>query len=107
MLLIRAVIAKIADRERCLDVICGTPIRPDKPGWTCKGWVKECVERLEADDECVRTRVTEWQTIHDKAMEYVKAKKASHRYDGKAEEGLYDIDHAPTWDLLEGIETVS
>ena len=106
MLLVRVVFAKMVNRDRCVEVICGTPIRAGEPGWTCKGWVKECVERLEADGECVGTRVTDWQTIHDKALEYVTAKKAAHRYDGKAEEGLYDIDLAPTWDLLEDMEIV-
>ncbi|RMZ67682.1 hypothetical protein GMOD_00001642 [Pyrenophora seminiperda CCB06] len=103
MLLVRVMIAKVENKNRLIQIIRNTPIRPDVPGWNCVGWVQEALQRLEADDKALGTSVLEWTKVRDAAMEYCQKKVDEHRFDGKV---TYDMEKVPTFDLLEGKETV-
>ncbi|KAF7509587.1 hypothetical protein GJ744_007625 [Endocarpon pusillum] len=49
------------------------------------------------------TSVLEWESVRDEAMKYCQRKQDQHRFDGQ---GLYDSSKAPTYDLVEGKETI-
>lgn len=66
-------------------------------------WVKEVLEGLEADGKAMGTSVLEWERVRDEAMKYCQRKKDQHRFDGQ---GSYDSSKAPTYDLIEGKETI-
>ncbi|OAL52616.1 hypothetical protein IQ07DRAFT_620193 [Pyrenochaeta sp. DS3sAY3a] len=80
MLLVRVMIAKVEDRNRCV------------AGWNCVGWVQEALQS-----------VTEWTEVRIAAMEYCSRKKDEHRFDGQ---GTYDMTKAPRYDLVERTEKI-
>jgi hypothetical protein len=107
MLLVRIAIAKIVKVERVREILRATPIRQGETGWNCVGWVKEALQLLDTDGEVpLGTRVIEWVKVRDAAMSYCNAKKAAHRFDGKAEGAAFDIERPPTFDLTTNRETV-
>ncbi|KAG9241590.1 hypothetical protein BJ878DRAFT_220797 [Calycina marina] len=102
-LLVRVMIGKIERKDHAVDIIRKTPIKPGEPGWNCVIWVKEALTALQADGKALGTSNVDWNAVRDAGMWYVEKKKAEHRFDGK---GTYDSSKAPTWDLLEGRETI-
>lgn len=103
MLLVRVLIAKVEKKDRFSSIVRKTPIRPDVPGWNCVGWVQEALHNLNADGKSLGTGVTEWTQVRNVAMEYCQRKKDEHRFDGQ---GSYNMRKAPTYDMIEGKETV-
>lgn len=103
MLLVRIMIAKIAKRERLVDILRGVPVRQDEPGWNCVGWVKEALENLCANGEVLGTSRVVWQNIRDAAMWYVEKKKREHRFDGQ---GNFNRKMVATYDTIEQKEIV-
>ncbi|KAK8199913.1 hypothetical protein HDK77DRAFT_213966 [Phyllosticta capitalensis] len=102
-LLVRVMIGKVEKKSRLVDLIRGTPIRPNQTGWNCVEWVKEALARIQADGKAVGTGVLEWNTVRDGALMFCKRKKDQHRFDGK---GKFDMERAATYDLIERKETV-
>ena len=104
MLLVRVMVGKVVDNQRLESILRTTPIRQGEVGWNCISWVQEALERLQADKQTLGTSMTEWATIRDKAMNYCQTKKDQHRFDGH---GDFDLGKAPTYDLINGVETTS
>ena len=104
MLLVRIMIGKAKDKARLVSVLRNTPTRQGQPGWNCVIWVKEVLEGLKADGKAMGTSVLEWETVRDEAMKYCQRKRDQHRFDGQ---GSYDSNKAPTYDLVEGKETIA
>ena len=102
MILVRVLIAKVNNKDRLVSILRNVPIRSDLPGWNCVGWVKEALERLEADGKVLGTSVTEWSIVKNAAMDYCQRKRDEHRFDGKSQ---YDMETVPTYDLLDRKET--
>jgi len=102
-LLVRVMIGKIERKDRAVDIIRKTPIKPKEPGWNCVIWIKEALAALQADGKALGTSNVDWNAVRDAAMWYIEKKKAEHRFDGK---GNYDSSKTPAWDLLEGRETI-
>lgn len=102
MLLIRIMVGKVVNNQQLESILRTTPIRQGEEGWNCISWVKEAFERLQTDQHALGTSVTEWAMIRDRAMSYCQAKKEQHRFDGQ---GDFELGKAPTYDLIEGIET--
>jgi hypothetical protein len=104
MLLVRIMIGKVEDKARLVHVLRNTPIRQGQPGWNCVIWVKEVLEGLKAGGKAMGTSVLEWERVRDGAMNYCQRKKDQHRFDGQ---GSYDSSKVPTYDLIEGKETIA
>ncbi|KAI1881732.1 hypothetical protein JX265_000558 [Neoarthrinium moseri] len=101
MILVRIVVGKIKDRKRVASILRSIPIRGDQPGWNCVGWVKEALEALGKDGKALGTSVIDWRTIRDAALSYVRHKEAQHRFDGRAQAGIFNARQVPTYDLIE------
>jgi hypothetical protein len=69
MLLVRAMVGKVTDGNRLVEILRNTPIRQGQPGWNRVSWVKEALETLDADSKALGTRVTEWEKVRSEAME--------------------------------------
>lgn len=104
MLLVRIMIAKVEDNGQLISILRNTPIRQGEQGWNCVLWIKEALEKLEADGKTLGTSVIEWGRVRDGVMTYCQRKKDQHRFDGK---GNFDMNKVPTYDLIEQKETVS
>jgi len=103
MLLVRIMIGKVEKLDKVLQIIRSIPIRPDREGWNCVGWIQEALEALGVEKKAMGTSVMDWKTVRDTAMEYCQKKRDAHRFDGKDETS--DKRKAPTYDLIEGRET--
>lgn len=103
MLLVRIMIGKIENKARVIRLLRNNPIKQGRPGWNCVVWVEEALEALKADGKAMGTSILEWERIRDGAMNYCQRKKDQHRFDGQ---GSYDVSKAPTYDLIQGKETI-
>ena len=65
---------------------------------------KEVLEGLKAGGKARGTSILEWERVRDGAMNYCQRKKDQHRFDGQ---GSYDSSKVPTYDLIEGKETIA
>jgi hypothetical protein len=101
-MLVRVLVAKVADRERLLRVIRAVPIVQKDTSFNCIAWVRHALEALQQDKVALGTSSLDWTTVRDNAMAYCQKKKDMHRFDGKVE---CDITWPPTFDLLAGRET--
>jgi hypothetical protein len=101
-MLVRVLVAKVADRERLLRVVRAVPIVQNDANFNCIAWVRHALEALQQDEVALGTSKLDWTTVRDNAMAYCQKKKDMHRFDGKVE---YDITWPPTFDLLAGRET--
>jgi hypothetical protein len=99
----RVLVAKVANMERLDDVVQGIPAQQGKPGWNSVLWVQEVLQGLKEDSKALGTSIVDWKEVRDAAMSYVQRKKDEHRFNG---EGDFDMHKAPTFDLIEGKETV-
>lgn len=102
MVLVRVLFGKIENTERLKAILRSVPMRGDRLGWNCIGWIEEALEVLQRDGQVLGTSITSWTPIRDAAMQYVDRKKKEHRFDGN---GLKSS-RVATWDLLEGKETI-
>jgi hypothetical protein len=96
-------IAKVEDNSRVSNILRSTPIRQGVQGWNCVSWIKEVLEKFKGENKALGTKVIEWGRIRDGAMAYCQRKTSEHRFDGK---GNFDMSKTPTYDLIEGKETV-
>lgn len=101
--MVRILIAKIENREALAQLLRQIPIRQGTQGWNCVAWIKEALEQLQMSTNVIGTSVVEWEAVHDAAMSYVQNKKDQHRFDGK---GSFDTKRVPTFDLIQGQETI-
>lgn len=103
MLLVRVLVAKIANIERLITIIRKVSVIQKDPEWNCVLWVKEALQMIRADSRAVGTATLDWNAVRDAAVSYHEQKAAEHRFDGKAK---FDQSRAATFDLLEGRETI-
>ncbi|KAK4575033.1 hypothetical protein LTR86_000883 [Recurvomyces mirabilis] len=104
MILIRVMVAKVADMDRLVAVLRSTSVGGEEVGWNGISWVRAVLNRLEVDGGCLGKSGVEWDVIRNAAMWYVGKKKAEHRFDGQAS---FDGTRVPTYDLLQGKEVVA
>jgi hypothetical protein len=102
MQLIRVVIGKVEDKHRLQSVLRRIPIRAETPGWNCVAWVEEALQQLERDGRALGTSVTAWQSVRDTAMWYCEQKMSEGRFTAEG----YNPQKCPTYDIIEGKETV-
>lgn len=67
-LLVRIMIGKIEKRDRAVDIIRTTPIKPNEPEWNCVIWVKEALAALQGDGKALGTSNVDWNAVRDAAM---------------------------------------
>ncbi|KAK1140991.1 hypothetical protein N8T08_009737 [Aspergillus melleus] len=103
MLLVRILVAKIIEKDRLMSLLRETPVEQSTPGWNCVAWVKEALGKANADGKVLGRGVLDWGVVRDAAMRYCQTKRDEHRFDGK---GSFDMESVPTFDLIEGKETV-
>lgn len=101
-LLVRIVIAKVEDEKRLFRVLEQVPIVQNDPNWRCRHWVISAVDALSKDGRDVGTSVLDWDSIEHLARGYVSRKKGNDRFADSATLA----GPRPTWDMLEGKETV-
>ncbi|KAI9731453.1 MAG: hypothetical protein M1818_007843 [Claussenomyces sp. TS43310] len=101
-LLARIVIAKVQDEQRLISLLRNLPVVNGDPNWRCRSWVRQALMEIAKDGKCVGTSELNWGAIEAFARQYVNQKTAAGRY-VKAEDMLKP---KPTYDLLEGKETV-
>ncbi|KAI9831403.1 MAG: hypothetical protein M1826_003576 [Phylliscum demangeonii] len=104
MLLVRVLIAKVTSKSQLVQTLENVPIIQDDTSWTCRIWVRDALAALEADGRSLGTRVTDWSTVEEKTKWYVGLKEDQQRFDGS---GQWDRTKAPTYDLLDGRETIA
>ncbi|KJZ69099.1 hypothetical protein HIM_11506 [Hirsutella minnesotensis 3608] len=104
MILIRVIVAKVVDKKKLQTILRGIPVRPERPGWTCKSWVKEAFEALQNGRAISRS--LDWASSSETALWYAEQKKSEHRFDGQAEPGKFDETQVATWSTLDGSEVI-
>lgn len=93
MMLVRIMTGKIVNKDRAVDNIRTTPIKPDEPEGICVIWVKKALAALQANKTAIRSSRADCNAVKDTAIWCVDQNKAEHRFDGKAN---YDSSKAPT-----------
>ncbi|XPS94026.1 hypothetical protein M3J09_003352 [Ascochyta lentis] len=101
-LLARIVIAKVENEQRLGAILRGIPIINGDPNWRCRSWVAQALVEIAKDGNCVGSSQLDWETIEAFARQYVAQKTTAGRYT-KADDMLKP---KPTYDLIEGKETV-
>lgn len=101
-LFVRLLIGKVTNENRLKQIFRGIPVVQNDPSWTCSTWMMNALAAIESDGTAVGTSVLDWATMRDWAITYVAQKIAAGRFDDPVGELP-----KPTWDLIEGIETVS
>lgn len=101
-LLARIVIAKVQNERRLIELLRNLSVVNGDPDWRCRTWVGQALAGIAKDGECVGSSQLDWETIEAVSRQYVAQKTAAGRYT-KAEDMLKP---KPTYDLLEGKETV-
>ena len=65
MLLVRVRVGKIENLKKVLRTLMNVPTRESTQGWTCKSWVKEALETLDAAPERTRREAVQQTTFED------------------------------------------
>ncbi|KAI2616132.1 hypothetical protein GGS26DRAFT_453945 [Hypomontagnella submonticulosa] len=102
-LLIRVMIAKVANERRLVEIFRTTPVVQNDPGFNCRSWVIDALSRISNDPRAVGTAELDWEKIEERARTYAAEKTAAGRFG-------YGQDMRkpkPTWDMLEDKEVVS
>lgn len=111
-LLVRILIAKVNDQAVLESILATIPIRaedPAYPGWNCVAWLKEALETIASHPQrskALGTAILDWQTVRNAAMDYVGKKREQSRWGVDAHK-TYDMQKAPTFDLLQEKETIA
>lgn len=101
-LLARIMIAKVEDEERLAEIFRQTPVVQNDPNWRCRTWVADVLARIAADGRAAGTGELKWPDIEAFARNYVAGKAKGGRYCRGADMSR----DKPTWDLIEGKETI-
>lgn len=102
-LLVRVLVAKVANLDRVMDILRNVPVKDEEPECNCVYWVKNALEALDRDKKALGTRKIGWELVRDTAMKYVEDKKAQNRFEVGSG---FDTTKAPALDLLENRETI-
>ncbi|KAK1074032.1 hypothetical protein LTR74_001278 [Friedmanniomyces endolithicus] len=102
-LLARILIAKIEDHNRVVAILRSLPVVQDDPAWRCRAWIASALAELARDGKAVGTSQLDWGVVEATTRQYVARKAAAGRYE-RVEDVLKP---KPTWDMLEGQETVA
>ncbi|KAF2273473.1 uncharacterized protein EI97DRAFT_159017 [Westerdykella ornata] len=101
-LLGRVLIAKIEDEQRLVDLLRNQPVVNGDPNWRCRSWVASALEAVARDGRCVGRAELDWGRIEPFVRGYIGRKREEGRY-----ERPEDLARPrPTYDLLEGKETI-
>jgi hypothetical protein len=90
--------------DRLRQLLRQIPIRQGEEGWNCVLWVKEALSNLERSKGVIGTCVLDWDAVRGAALSYCQQKKDQHRFDGR---GNFDTSQVPTFDLIQGEETIA
>ncbi|KAM0417369.1 hypothetical protein ACHAPT_012603 [Fusarium lateritium] len=101
-LLVRVLIAKVANEERLADIFQNVPVVQDDPGWRCRTWVANALRAVKEDGRAVGRAVLNWENIEDVARRYAGEKIDGGRFKDPALAQM----PKPTWDMLENREIV-
>lgn len=101
-LLARIVIAKIKDENRLIEIFRTTPVVQNDPGWHCRDWMADVLDRIKQDGRAVGTADLDWARVERLARSYVEKKSS----DGRYGEGADMSKDKPTWDMLEWEEVI-
>ncbi|RAH50669.1 uncharacterized protein BO95DRAFT_438449 [Aspergillus brunneoviolaceus CBS 621.78] len=74
MPLVRIAVAKILDQDRAVEILRSTATRQNAPEWNCVSWVQEALGALNVDSRALGTRILDWESVRDAAMEYCPRK---------------------------------
>ncbi|KAF2803005.1 uncharacterized protein BDZ99DRAFT_548366, partial [Mytilinidion resinicola] len=102
-LLARIVIAKVKNEQRLIQLLRNVPVVNGDMNRRCRAWVAQALAEIAKDGNCVGSSQLDWRTVEAFARQYVAQKTTAGRY-AKAEDMLKP---KPTYDLIEGKETVS
>lgn len=100
----RGGVAKMPGREDTYVYGNSFPIRQGEEACNCVLWVKEALDNLERSKDVIGTCVLDWESVREAALSYCQKKKDQHRFDGK---GKFDTSQVPTYDLIQGKETIA
>lgn len=102
-LLARILIAKVEDYKRVVAILRSLPIVQDDPSWRCRTWIASALTELARDSKAVGTSQLDWERVEATARQFVANKAAAGRYQRREDV----LKPRPTWDMLEGKETVA
>lgn len=105
-LLVRILVAKVKDTALAASTLRSVPIPHNESAWNCVLWVRDALKLLDLTKGALGTRQLDWTKLKATALRYCEDKKAMHRFDGKAEPGMFSHDKAATYDLLKERETI-
>ncbi|KJZ73343.1 hypothetical protein HIM_07347 [Hirsutella minnesotensis 3608] len=102
-LLVRIMIGKVKSRSRLAKVLRKVPLVEGQADWRCRNWVAEAVAALKADGKALGTAVLDWGEIERVAEQYAGEKIRAGRFTDVSQ--LFEP--KPTWDMLQGKETIA
>lgn len=103
MILVRILIAKIENTDRLAQLLREVPVKQGQQDWNCVSWVKEALSQLEVSNGILGTSVIQWEAVRNAAMSYCQRKRDQRRFDSGTG---YDTTRVPTFDLIQGKETI-
>ena len=103
MILVRVLIAKIENTDKLAQLLRQVPVKQGQQDWNCVSWVKEALSQLEVSTDILGTSVVQWEAVRNTAMSYCQKKRDQRRFDSAAK---YDNTRVPTFDLIQGKETI-
>ncbi|KAF7505446.1 hypothetical protein GJ744_000773 [Endocarpon pusillum] len=86
-----------------LPILVPVPFINDEPGWNCVTWLQSALALIAQDTSVMETSTLNWETAKAAAMQYCEKKTGQGRFSG---EGDFDTSKVPTFDLLQGKETI-
>ena len=103
MILVRVLIGKILDPNGLATKLRSVKVENDDPTWNCVHWVKNALDDIASAKDLMGTSKLDWKVVKDAAMAYCQRKTEQGRFNGSAN---FDSSKVPTFDLLEGRESV-
>ena len=102
-LLVRITIAKVEKPNRLEQLLSQVVLVQDDPNWRCRHWVRDGLLALKTDGKSLGTAQLDWDYLESMVNWFVELKKSQHRFDGQ---GDWNMMKVPTYDVLEGRETM-
>ena len=103
MILVRVMIGKIKEPQNLAAKLRQVPVVNEIPSWNCVNWLQSALVLTAQDTSLMGTSILNWETVKNAAMKYCERKVAQGRFRG---EGDFDTSKVPTFDLLQGKETI-
>lgn len=104
-IIVQDLIGKVVNAARLAGICVSVVVNPGNDlEWTSKDWVKAALEAIEADGHVTGTSVLDWNTVHEKALWYVRSKLDT-RHWGRM--NTFKEGKISTWSLLDDRELIS